>query len=237
MKKDRQTQKIERIHQLLQEKLTDQNQESVYLMFDDLENEPLLRDRDGLEKTLTLISTKTDGRISWRETTDRSSKGMVGGSGGAGAADRFFAGPVTRAIIGVVIHVDDPAKLDYYFNQLQTQDLAHRASKDVIIRDEITTGKLRACADGLIRYEDKVVRLRGQLITLCWLFMEHHKILITTDEIKKQVIESKKRENTRTDTISKYVNELHTALKEFFGHEVIFNTKKDGWTLDVDRQK
>lgn len=237
MKKGRQAQKIERIHQLLQGKLTDQNQESVHLMFDDLEKEPLLKDRDGLEKILTLISTKTGAHISWR-TTDLSERSPRSGGGlGVAAGDRFFTGPITRAIVGVVIHVDDPAKLGDYFNQIQAQDLAHRVSKDMIIKDEITAGKLHACTDGLIRYEDKVIKLRGQIVTLCWFFMKHHKTLVTADEIKKEIIGSKKRENTPSATVSKYVNELHTTLREFFGREVIFNLKKDGWTLDVDRQK
>ncbi len=94
---------------------------------------------------------------------------------------------------------------------------------------EISVEKLTAHADGSIRYDGKVLTLRGQIKDLCWLFMRRQNQLINADDIKEAIIDAPKRKAFSWHTISKYVYELHSVLKIQFGKRVIVNERKGGW--------
>lgn len=97
------------------------------------------------------------------------------------------------------------------------------------LKPQLTAGKLTAYSDGTIRYGNEIIKLRNQLKDLCRLFMGNQNRLLTTDDIKNELIRADRRTIIPFLTISKYVSELHNSLKIHFGQDVIFNQKEEGW--------
>lgn len=102
------------------------------------------------------------------------------------------------------------------------------------VKPELVIGKLISYSDGTISYDGHLLDIRSQLKVLCRIFMENKGALIQSDYIKRELINSDRRANTSDSTLSKYVSELHSVLKENFGKTVIFNEKKEGWRFDPD---
>lgn len=100
---------------------------------------------------------------------------------------------------------------------------------------EIEIGDLVSYSDGTISYGGSLLDLRGQIKVLCRIFMENKGVLVQPDYIKRELINSDKRNNTSDATLAKYVSELHRSLKGCFGKPVIFNEKKEGWRFDPER--
>lgn len=97
------------------------------------------------------------------------------------------------------------------------------------LKPEIEINGLATYSDGTIRYKGQVIPMRDQLNDLCRMFMSRPNQLVLSDEIRDEIIRAERRERTRFSTIAKYVSELHSLLKEYFGKDVIFNHKKEGW--------
>ena len=110
--------------------------------------------------------------------------------------------------------------------------IIYRASRNLFtqeIRPEIKIGGLATYSDGTIRFKGSVIPMRDQLNDLCRMFMSRPNQLVLYDEIRDEIIRAERRERTRFSTIAKYVSELHGLLKPYFGKDVIFNHKKEGW--------
>lgn len=110
--------------------------------------------------------------------------------------------------------------------------IIYRASGNLFtqdIRPEIEINSLATYSDGTIRFKGSVIPMRDQLNDLCRMFMSRPNQLVLCDEIRDEIIRAERRERTRFSTIAKYVSELHSLLKEYFGKDVIFNHKKEGW--------
>lgn len=103
-------------------------------------------------------------------------------------------------------------------------------TKDLV--PQIVLGDLASYSDGTIRFKTEIIELRNQLKDLCRLFMDHPKRLLTSDDIKEQLIAFDKRKSTSRATIAKYVSELRNSLKIHFKKDVIFNQKEEGWYFD-----
>jgi hypothetical protein len=131
---------------------------------------------------------------------------------------------------------DFKIKAGQYLHKLGADEYMKKTltETDPVVPD-IEVGKLISYTDGTISYGDSLLDLRGQLKVLCRLFMVNKAVLIQPDYIKRELIDADKRESTSDDTLSKYVSELHTILKEHYGKPVIFNEKKEGWRFDPDR--
>ncbi|MEN9613896.1 MAG: hypothetical protein RLZZ347_203 [Candidatus Parcubacteria bacterium] len=235
MEKDLQILKIERVHEILRMELRGSDKESVKFIFHRIKDDPLLRDRDGLRKTLGLVSEGTKNLISFRECTSSIEAGIPPGSSLMASRDNFFPVPRPPSVLGFVVHVDDSSKLDLYFEEIKEQ-IVRRQLRTARIKDEIKIYDLSACVDGSIKYKGKDVSLRGQLTVLCRLFMNNHGKVVNIDDIKDEIFSSDKRLGISNQTVAKYVSELHKRLKEAFGHKVIFNSAKTGWKLELNKK-
>jgi len=110
--------------------------------------------------------------------------------------------------------------------------IAGQVTENLLVKNlkaETEIKGLAAYSDGTIRYKSEVIPMRGQLNDLCRLFISQPGRLFTCDDIKDVIVNANRREMTTFSTISKYVSELHSLLKQCFGREVIFNHKKVGW--------
>lgn len=131
---------------------------------------------------------------------------------------------------------DFTIKAEQYLQKLIGNDSVKKdlTSTDPVVA-EIEIGKLISYSDGTISYGGSLLDLRGQIKVLCRIFMENKGVLVQPDYIKRELINSDKRQNTSDTTLAKYVSELHTILRECFGKPVIFNEKKEGWRFDPER--
>ena len=227
---DSDIQKIEAIKIILETRLND-TVESVYYSFLDLARlSPLLKNQMGVERAFLIIQENSDRNITFRIRKGRHPLPNLAGQAGVYPE---LSDPVP---VGIEVYVSQWANLDEYFDLiLKRLSPAMKESAVKAFRESITIKKLSADDDGLIRFDGRVVEMRGQLMTLCWQFMQRHKALITIDAIKEELIPAAKRNATPNSTIAKYVSELHAILKPLYGNEVIFNTKKDGWIFDPSR--
>lgn len=120
----------------------------------------------------------------------------------------------------------------------ETQKKSQIKETSLMINDlkpEVSVENLSAYSDGSIRYKDNNIGMRNQLKDLCRIFLKNPKRLITPEDIKDNIISSQRRETTSNSTISKYVSELHTALKSQFKRRVIFSQHEEGWHFDPTR--
>ena len=90
---------------------------------------------------------------------------------------------------------------------------------------------LKAWKEGRITYDDVEITLRPQIKDLCRLFMNGAPRLITFDDIKDNIISSRKRDITTNTTISKYVSVLSTALDNYSKTLTIKLHSKNGYVL------
>jgi len=102
-------------------------------------------------------------------------------------------------------------------------------------KPELTVGELQTFNDGTVRFKGEIISMRGQLKELCRLFMENNQKLVTFDDVRDQIIDSKKRSSIANSTISKYVSELRSKLRKHFGSDVLPNQKKEGWIPDIKK--
>lgn len=96
-------------------------------------------------------------------------------------------------------------------------------------KPEIEVCGLATFSDGTIRYRGSVIPMRDQLNDLCRIFVSRPNQLVLYDDIKEEIIRATRRETITFSTIAKYVSELHSLLKTYFGKDVLFNHKKEGW--------
>lgn len=111
MPKDREIEKIEKIQELFQKRLTEKRTETIFFSFEELDKEPLLVDRTGLEKILNLIHKESSDRISWKYWTEYR---MLRGGGSAAHPDDPPGAVLSK--IGIEVHVSDPSRLAQYFD-------------------------------------------------------------------------------------------------------------------------
>lgn len=93
--------------------------------------------------------------------------------------------------------------------------------------------KLCSWKDGRITYDTVPVTLRPQLKDLCRLFLKKPNILITFDDIRENVIATRKRDIINNKTLSKYVNELSVVLDAYSRTLKINNNPKEGYILTI----
>lgn len=139
-----------------------------------------------------------------------------------------FQGTISKQELSRIIGSIQPNKLQRNNNLRKVKSPLLKETKA-----EIEIDKLASFNDGTIRYNGKIIQLRNQIKDLCRLFMEYSERVITIDDIKESIVRADKRKTTPNSTISKYVSELHNALRIHFKKEVIFNQKEEGWYIKV----
>lgn len=107
------------------------------------------------------------------------------------------------------------------------QALAPRNITDLKV--DMGAGDLEAFNDGSIRYKGTLIKMRGQLIALCRLFIGRPNRLVTIDDIREELIRADKRKSIPNKTLAKYVSELRAILMSHFKRDVFVNQKEDGW--------
>ena len=115
MTADKETERIEKVRELLHAKLDNTNSETAFFSFAELTKEPLLADATGREKVLNRIAQGTEGRISWLTRTESRWEDNNYQS----TADSTHRPPeLVSALTGIEIHVSDPEKIDEYLGSL-----------------------------------------------------------------------------------------------------------------------
>jgi DNA-binding winged helix-turn-helix (wHTH) protein len=112
------------------------------------------------------------------------------------------------------------------------QDLNKQSNKEFPIEKadiEFKAGDFATFTDGSIKYKDFSIDLRTQLHHLLRLFIQHSNRLLNYDDLKEEVIGSKKKHQIENKTIQKYINQLRTILKEYTEKELISNKEGVGY--------
>ena len=113
MIEDKEIEKIKKIKEMIQTSIKTPDQETFYFSFELLEKEPLLKDRNGLEKILNIIQSKSNDKISWKIKEEYK---FVKGDIRAGDLDPYSRTSATFYPAGIEIHVSDFNKIKEYFN-------------------------------------------------------------------------------------------------------------------------
>lgn len=93
--------------------------------------------------------------------------------------------------------------------------------------------KLCSWKDGRITYDTVSVTLRPQVKDLCRLFLKRPNVLVTFDDIRENIVSSRRRDIIKNKTLSKYVNELSVVLDIFSKTLKINSNPKEGYTLTI----
>ncbi len=205
---DLETQKIQRIQELLNFRLNNTDLESVYFSFEDLKKEPLLKDRTGVEKILELIKQKTDGGVSWKIISKRFELEMRAASGP-------YPGFSEPQEVGIEINVSDPSQLNKYFDLIfiptQKENTVFKIQPKTFIEQK-QDGKFY-CKDRLIEFPnpDSMYAKFFQIIFELSITRE----LIKYDQINKQL---ETRGVTKLTDHKKIMDRLKNARHRLFRH-------------------
>lgn len=142
--------------------------------------------------------------------------------------------------VGAVNQEPIPEINDVIYNAQKLISLITRrdreSTKEKSLVEDFTVGPLKYSKKGGIFYNDEHLKIRSQLISLCILFMENHKYPVDYLTIKEELISAKKRSTIDSNTIKKYVSELHLLLMKPFGRDVIFNHGKEAYIFDIEKK-
>lgn len=104
---------IKTILELLRERLAKTKEKFVVFYFNESANIPILKDKIGLKEVLNTIKRESKEKILWEEK-----KGLRGMRVNSAGADPFEPLPVTETTVGIEIRVENPSKLDEYFEKV-----------------------------------------------------------------------------------------------------------------------